>query len=134
MRFKPFFLSFINKLLNEFCTIQEGWCISTFFFIRNIDRQRNQAIFTYIGAWMWGQRGQQHNPLPWFMWFRNHGSRLSAYSALIFILYICSPWHNVPLYIACMLLRVKAVKRDWDRSHSSQNVVRTKMAILVLGW
>lgn len=36
---------------------------------------------------------------------------LLAHTARIFILYICSPWHNVPLYIACMLLEWRLLQR-----------------------
>lgn len=36
---------------------------------------------------------------------------LLAHTARIFILYICSPWHNVPLYIACMLLEWRLLRR-----------------------
>jgi len=54
-----------------------------------------------------------HSPLlPWFMWFRNHGLEESKHTAWIFILYICSPWHNVPLYIVCMLLEWRLLERE----------------------
>lgn len=51
-------------------------------------------------------------PLPWFMWFRNHGLEESKHTAWIFILYICSPWHNVPLYIVCMLLEWRLLQTE----------------------
>lgn len=37
---------------------------------------------------------------------------LLAHTARIFILYICSPWHNVPLYIVCMLLEWRLLRSE----------------------
>lgn len=44
---------------------------------------------------------------------------LLAHTARIFILYICSPWHNVPLYIVCMLLEWRLLRSETDAHRSA---------------
>lgn len=54
-----------------------------------------------------------------------------AHTARIFILYICSPWHNVPLYIACMLLEWRLLKKRKDTDVAT---TQTKKARISDGW
>lgn len=54
-----------------------------------------------------------------------------AHTARIFILYICSPWHNVPLYIACMLLEWRLLRRE---SVASAATLETETTSSTDGW